>query len=211
MVGGMDALLPHPAAAEPASAAQWAAALMQHRQTILPKRLVAPGPDEQQLDAIFEAAAAAPDHGELLPWRFVVVPSAARERLGQVFAEALLERDPAAAATQIERAREKAFRAPALALAVVRAGGSEEVPVPERLVSLGCALQNMLLLATAFGYGSALTSGKALHAPGLRALFALGEDEQAVCFVSFGTAARRKPGRQRPTPQQYVSVLPSAP
>lgn len=206
-----DSLPTLPPGADGAAWAQWAAALIQHRQTILPKRLVAPGPDRQQLDAIFEAAAAAPDHGELLPWRFIVVPPDARERLAQVFADALLQRDPAAAAEQIERAREKAFRAPALALAVVRTSGRDEIPLPERLVSLGCALQNMLLLATALGYGSALTSGKALHAPGLRALFALGEDEQAVCFVSFGTAARRKPARRRPTPQQYVSVLPSAP
>lgn len=207
----MDSLPTLPAGAEAAAWAHWAAALIQHRQTILPKRLVEPGPDETELAAIFDAAAAAPDHGELLPWRFVVVPTAARERLAQVFGDALLERDPAAASEQIERAREKAFRAPALALAIVRSGGRDEIPMPERLVSLGCALQNMLLLATALGYGSALTSGKALHAPGLRTLFALAEDEQAVCFVSFGTAARRKPGRQRPTPEQYVSVLRSAP
>jgi nitroreductase len=207
----MDTLPSSCASVEPASWAQWAAALIQHRQTILPKRLVEPGPTEQELDAIFEAASAAPDHGELVPWRFVVVPSAARERLAQVFADALLERDPAAAAAQIERARETPPPPPALALAVVRSGDPDEIPMPERLVSLGCALQNMLLLATALGHGSALTSGKALHAPGLRALFALGADEQAVCFVSFGTAVRRKPGRQRPTPNQYVSVLPSSP
>lgn len=209
MVGAMDTLLPPTASVEPASWSQWAAALIQHRQTILPKRLIAPGPDEPELAAIFEAAASAPDHGELLPWRFIVVPSVARERLAQAFADALLERDPTAAAEQIERAREKAFRAPALALAVVRSSGGDDIPMAERLVSLGCALQNMLLLATALGYGSALTSGKALHAPGLRTLFALGDDEQAVCFVSFGTAARRKPGRDRPDPKQYVSILPS--
>src|SRR3569832_1546016 len=117
MVGAMDTLPPSCASVEPASWARWAAALIQHRQTILPKRLVEPGPTGQELDAIFEAASAAPDHGELLPWRFIVVPSAAREQLAQAFAEALLERDPAAAVAQIERAREKAFRAPARALA----------------------------------------------------------------------------------------------
>ncbi|HEY5676233.1 MAG TPA: nitroreductase family protein, partial [Myxococcales bacterium] len=89
----MDALPPPPASAEPAAAAQWAAALIQHRQTILPKRLGAPGPDDLQLAAILEAAAAAPDHGELVPWRFVLVPGEARERLAQVFADALVERD----------------------------------------------------------------------------------------------------------------------
>ena len=55
-----------------------AAALMQTRQTILPKRLMAPGPDAEQLALILGAAASAPDHGQLLPWRFVLVPQASR-------------------------------------------------------------------------------------------------------------------------------------
>ena len=64
--------------------------LMQTRQTILPKRLVQPGPDPAQLRLILEAAASAPDHGQLLPWRFVTVPDAARAALAEVFGEALL-------------------------------------------------------------------------------------------------------------------------
>lgn len=209
MVRGMDALPPPPASAEPSASAQWAWALIQHRQTILPKRLGEPGPDEGQLDLILQAAAAAPDHGELLPWRFVLIPAAARSRLAEVFAAALLERDPAAAQEQVARAREKAFRAPVLLLAVVRMGPpGDDIPPAERLVSAGCAIQNMLLMATAQGFGSALTSGKALHATGLRTLFGLGQDEQAICFVSVGTAAKRKPGRQRPDPAQFVSTLP---
>ena len=43
------------------------AALLQARQTVLPKRLGAPGPDAAQLAAILGAAAHAPDHGGLLP------------------------------------------------------------------------------------------------------------------------------------------------
>lgn len=212
MVQDMDALPPPPASAEPSASAQWAWALIHHRQTILPRRLDEPGPNEEQLDLILQAAAAAPDHGELLPWRFVLVPAAARPRLAEVFAAALLERDPAAAEEQVARAREKAFRAPVLMLAVVRMGPpGDEVPPPERLVSAGCALQNMLLMATAQGFGSALTSGKALHAAGLRALFGLADDEQAVCFVSVGTAVKRKRGRIRPEPRQFVSSLPTEP
>jgi len=208
MVRAMDALPPPPASTEPSACAQWAWALIQHRQTILPKRLGDPGPDERQLEMILQAAAAAPDHGELLPWRFVLVPAASRARLAEEFAAALLERDPAAAQEQVARAREKAFRAPVLMLAVVRIGpAGDDVPPAERLVSAGCAIQNMLLMATAQGFGSALTSGKALQASGLRALFGLADHEQALCFVSVGTAVKRKPGRQRPDPSQFVSTL----
>jgi nitroreductase len=185
-----------------------AAALIQQRRTVLPKRLSEPGPDAAQLEQIFIAAAAAPDHGERLPWRFVVIPAQERGRLAEAFAASLLERDAQATPEQVAQAREKAFRSPLLLLAVVDTGAPEDpIPAAERYVSAGCAIQNMLLMATALGFDSALTSGKAMESKGLRELFALQAAEHAVCFVSIGTADRRKPPRQRPEPGRFVSTL----
>ncbi len=184
------------------------ATLMQSRQTILPKRLVAPGPDALQLDMILAAAATAPDHGQLLPWRFIVVPEGARGLLAEQFVKALRERDPNALPEQVEQAREKAYRAPLLMLAVVNgACGDPDVDLNERIVSAGCAIQNMLLMATAQGFGSALTSGKALKSAGLRSLFMLSADDQALCFVSMGTVVTRKAQRTRPGAADYVTHL----
>lgn len=187
--------------------ADWAAALIEARQTVLPKRLVDPGPDPAQLRQILEAAAHAPDHDRQVPWRFVIVPAERRAELGEAFAQALRARDPLATAEQMEQAREKALRGPLLMLAVVRLEPGGDIPAEERILSTGCAIQNMLLVATAQGFGSALTSGKAMHSPALRSLFALGDDEQALCFISIGTAASRKPRPPRPSQAAYVSVL----
>jgi len=182
--------------------------LMQARQTILPRRLGGAGPDAGQLQQILLAASAAPDHGQLLPWRFVLVPQNARQRLAEVFGQALLERDSAATPEQLAQACEKAHRAPLLMLAVVDGRrGDLKIDLFERLTSAGCAVQNMLLMATAMGYGSALTSGKALKSAGLRQLFGLEEGEHALCFISMGTAQSRKPAHQRPAPRDYVSIL----
>ena len=185
-----------------------ASALMQTRQTILPKRLMAPGPDVQQLALILDAAASAPDHGQLLPWRFVLVPQASRERLAEVFGAALLERDAAATPEQLAQARDKAQRSPLLMLVIVDGlRGDPDIDLFERIVSAGCAVQNMLLMATALGYGSALTSGKALKCVGLRTLFGLGEGEHALCFVNIGTVHSHKRERLRPVPADYVRTL----
>ena len=81
----------------------------------------------------------------------------------------------------------------------------------ERLLSAGCAIQNMLLVATALGFASALTSGKALRSPALEHLFSLQAGEQAVCFLSLGTATKRKPARLRPEPGRYISFLAATP
>ena len=186
--------------------------LIQARQTILPRRLVAPGPDEEQFQSMMEAASAAPDHGQLLPWRFVLVPEAQRATLAEVFAQALTERDAQATDEQREQAREKAFRAPRLLLLVVDAScGDPEVDLSERLLSAGAAVQNVMLVATAQGFGSALTSGKALKSDTLRRALALREPEQAVCFLSIGTVASRRPVRPRPAVADYLSTWGSRP
>jgi len=198
-----------PALEQPAN--DWPAVvgeLIQARQTVLPKRLLGPGPDAAQQHSILAAAAAAPDHGQLLPWRFIAVPDAQRERLAEVFGQALLERDAEATPEQVAQAREKAHRAPWLMLVVVDGlRGDPAVDLAERILSAGCAVQNALLMATALGFGSALTSGKALKSTSLRALFGLHAGEHALCFVSVGAVRSRKPARVRPAVADYLSTL----
>lgn len=182
--------------------------LMQSRQTILPKRLSAPAPDAEQLEMILGAAASAPDHGQLLPWRLVLLPQGARWMLADVFGAALLERDPNATPAQVGQARDKAHRSPLLMLLLVDGQrGDPDIDLFERIVSAGCAVQNMMLMATALGFGSALTSGKALKSTGLRRLFGLTDAEHALCFVSIGSVQTRQHARLRPVPCDYVSTL----
>jgi nitroreductase len=184
--------------------------LIASRQTVLPKRLVEPGPTPDQLDELLKLAAAAPDHGLLTPWRFIVVPAAQRHRLAEVFALALADRDSQATPAQIAQAREKAHRAPLLMVAVACLGPSEpDTPMLERMVSMGAAIQNLLLGAHALGFGAGLTSGQAMSSPRLRTLLALGDGETPVCCINVGTATQRSQRKAlRPAPAQFARVLP---
>lgn len=182
--------------------------LQQSRSHVAPPRLVEPGPNAVQLQQLVLAAAQAPDHERLRPWRLVLVPAPRRDALGQAFEAALLQRDPQADADARVAARDKALRAPCLLLAVVKhPQHPDDVPLIERLVSLGCALQNLLLAAQAMGLGSGLTSGQAMASQPLRSLFGLAEQEQAVCFVNVGTVSAHKAPRERPAVQDVLSSL----
>ena len=186
-----------------------AQALISSRQNVSPKRLMEPGPTAPQIDAMLSLAAAAPDHGLLTPWRFIVVPAGQRHRLAEVFALALIDRDPGATLEQIEAAREKAFRAPLLLVAVACLGPRDpDTPPLERMVSMGAAIQNLLLGAHAMGFGAGLTSGQAMASPRLHRLCCLHDGEVPVCCVNIGTVGKRKAFlRARPVPSELISEL----
>ena len=182
--------------------------LIHSRQHVSPKRLGDPGPGPEQVEKILTAAGAAPDHGQLTPWRLVIVPPERRRLLADAFAEALVERDVEATAEQIQEAREKAHRGPFLVLVIARLDPALGPAHPqERLISAGCAVQNMLLAAHAMGFGAGLSSGRALYSGRIRQLFGLGPDEQPLCFMTVGTVLRHKFSRQRPTLGDYTSTL----
>lgn len=187
----------------------FAQALISSRQNVSPKRLAAPGPTGGQLDALLGLAAAAPDHGLLNPWRFIAVPIVQRHRLAEVFALALIDRDPGATLEQIGSAREKAYRAPLLIVAVACLGPREpDTPPLERMVSMGAAIQNLLLGAHAMGFGAGLTSGQAMASPRMKELCGLGEGESAVCCINIGSVTQRKGmARVRPSPLMFLTEL----
>ena len=194
-----------------ADAEQFVSGVIHARQNTAPRRLHAPGPSGTQLRELLRAAAAAPDHARLNPWRFLLIPEDRRVDLAQAFRDALSERDSEATANQLDATAEKATRSPMLLLAV--ADMSQRQPAiagPERLVSLGCAIQNMLLLASAMGFGSGLSSGGALQSRALRETFGILTEEIAVCFISFGTVDVNKPARARSETAAFFSVYTGA-
>jgi nitroreductase len=178
------------------SLADLALALIGSRYSVAPKRLFAPGPDEMQLQQLVEAAACAPDHHDLRPWRLVRIRDEQRERLAALFEAIARERHPPPDTQDLERSRAKAFRAPVLLLAVLRlAPDDPDVPDAERAVTLGAALMNLLLAAHGMGFGAMLTSGRSVRTARFARAFGLGQDEQALCFVSIGTPSevQRRP------------------
>jgi nitroreductase len=197
------------AAASDADGFGFAQALIETRQNVSPKRLIEPGPSPQQFEALMSLVAAAPDHGLLMPWRFIVVPASRRHALAEVFALALIDRDPGATLGQIESAREKAYRAPLLMVVVACLGPREpDIPRLERMISVGAAVQNLLLGVHAMGFGAGLTSGRAMKSKRMHALCGLGPEEFAVCCVNIGTVSKRKGAvRSRPLPAAFVTEV----
>ena len=80
------------------------------RRTVPQIKMAEPGPSEAELRVMLEAGCAAPDHGRVRPWRFLVVRGEARQRLGELFAEAALAANPAASAADVCNEAENSHR-----------------------------------------------------------------------------------------------------
>lgn len=153
-------------------------------------RLVDPGPDTDELALLLSAAIAAPDHGEARPWRFVVFRGDDRERFGAVL-EAAARRRAAAEDAELddERAtkeRRRFLRAPVV-VAVVCRMQARRVLQSEQRDAVAAATQNLLVAATARGWGSVWRTGEAAASPEVRHALGLADDDVIVAFVYLGT------------------------
>lgn len=162
---------------------------------VSPVALDAPGPSGDALASILEAAVAAPDHGRMRPWRFILIEGSARDKFGALLAESLRRREPAAPAGKLEAERKKALRAPLIVVvaAVLQAGA--KVPEVEQIVAVGAAAQNMLVAAYALGFGGFWRTGAIAYDAAMKRALGLAETDAIVGFLYLGTT--KTPGQPR--------------
>jgi nitroreductase len=179
--------------------------LLKQRRSVPPQFLAAPGPEGEQLDALLTIAARVPDHGKLVPWRFIVFAGPARERAGEVVARVFRERNPQANDEQVASERKRLLHAPVIVAVVSRARQHAKIPLWEQELSAGAVCMTMLTAASAMGYaGSWLTNWFSFDRTVLSA-FGLAEDERIAGFVHLGTPTAPISDRDRPVMADIVS------
>jgi len=151
------------------------------------RALSEPAPDSGALELIFSAAARAPDHGRLRPWRFVVVCGAARERFGALLADQLRRTHPQTAEESLQRERLKAFRAPLIVVVAAHCDRAVKIPVIEQTLSAGAAAHAMMLAAFALGFNAMWKTGAAAYDATVKQALGLEPDDAIVGFLYLGT------------------------
>lgn len=162
---------------------------------VSPAALDAPGPSGDALQKILEAAVAAPDHGRMRPWRFILIEGTARDTFGGLLAESLSRREPTAPAGKLKAERKKALRAPLIVVVAASVQSNAKVPEIEQLVAVGAAAQNMLVAAYALGFGGFWRTGAIAYDPAMKRALGLAEADAIVGFLYLGTT--KTPGQPR--------------
>jgi nitroreductase len=150
-------------------------------------RLAEPGPNPEHLDKLLEAAARAPDHGRLRPWRFIVLKDALREAFTTAAAEAKRARLPAMTAEQLAAEREKMARSPTIVVVGCAVNRDQtKVPEIEQVVAVAAAAENLFLAAHDMGYGVMWKTGAAAYDAAVKAVVGLRPDDHIVAIMHLG-------------------------
>ncbi|KUI99888.1 NAD(P)H nitroreductase [Vibrio sp. MEBiC08052] len=148
-------------------------------------KLGAPAPEGKVLENIIRAGLRAPDHGGLMPWRFVIAQEHGLKKLSDILVQAVIADNGDEA--QLEKVKNAPFRAPMVITVIAKVTPHEKVPALEQHLSAGCAVQAMHMAAQAQGFQGVWRSGKWMFHPLVHQAFGLEGDDEIVGFLYLGT------------------------
>lgn len=172
--------------------------LLTTRRSIKPVEMTGPGPTPAELETILTIGARVPDHGKIVPWRFIVFEGDARAKAGEIFAKVFRLKNVTATPDQVEAEKKRFMHAPLVIAVVSRTSKHPKVPSWEQELSAGASAMNIVHAAHALGYvANWLTGWMAFDRDVLNAL-GLSEDEKIAGFIHIGKAERSADDRPRP-------------
>lgn len=173
-------------------------ALLERRRSLPLRALLAPGPVPEELDRMLAIAARVPDHGRLVPWRFIVLEGAAREVAGDRLDALYATQNPGLASEKAHMWRDYLLRAPVTVVVVSRADPAAKIPELNQVLSAGAACMNLILAAHALGYSALWLLKWPGRDPAAAALLGVGEGEKVAGFIHIGRPATQVEDRPRP-------------
>lgn len=174
------------------------------RRSVLADMMDGPGPSDAELRQIVGAGIRVPDHGRLMPWRFVVIRGGARHELGEVIGEAFRRDNPDAEAKRVDRERLRFTRAPVVVAVVSQVNKAHKIPEWEQILSSGAACQTMLIAALSMGYAAQWLTEWYAYDPLVGEALGLHGDDRVAGFLYIGNADAPN-DRVRPTYEDVVS------
>ena len=170
------------------------------RRSVPSKQLGEPGPDHATLLRMLASAVRVPDHGKLVPFRFIRLQGEARHALGDLLAARTLHLQPDAADAVVEKDRARFSHAPVIVIVVARLTPGHKVPEQEQLLTAGSVCFALLQAAQALGFGAQWLTGWMAYDDAVAATLGLSADERIAGFIHIGTPKMEAPERERPDP-----------
>lgn len=179
--------------------------LLHRRRSVPPQFLAEPGPDAAELEALLAAAARVPDHGKIVPWRFIVFKGEGRVRAGEALASLVREDDPNASPERLAAERRRLAHAPLVIAVVSRAAPHVKVPEWEQVLSAGAVAMTLTVAAVSLGYATSWLTEWPTYDARARSALGLSAGETLAGFIHIGTPTLQPEDRVRPVMADIVT------
>lgn len=178
---------------------------LDERRSVPSMQLGEPGPDEASLLRMLGSAVRVPDHGKLVPFRFLRIAGADRAALGEFLAERTLQRSPDISPALLEKERQRFSYAPLVVTVIARLRREHKIPEQEQLLTAGCVCFALLQAAQALGFGAQWLTAWMAYDEAVVAKLGLTDAERIAGFIHIGTPRLQVPERERPDPATLLS------
>ena len=161
--------------------------LLKTRRSLKPVELCGPGPSAAEIDTLLTVASRVPDHGKLVPWRFIVFTGGGLQKLASFQAE--LYKQTAGSAFKEDKHR-KLLTTPGECSHVISIGMKRSLkaglPEMEDIAAVACAVQNIYLSVAAYGLGGYWTTGGITYREEAKSFFNLEKEDRLMGFFYLG-------------------------
>jgi nitroreductase len=170
------------------------ATIIKGRRTVKPFMMNGNKIPNEQIHQLFELADWAPTHGLTEPWRFIVY--ADPNEFCRTHAGLYQQNTPAKEFNQgvYDNLAAQGSKASHVIISVMRRGSLPKIPVGEELAATACAIQNLLLGATALGIASYWGTGGLILKPALKAFLNLRDEDEVMGVLYLGYADEHPKG-----------------
>lgn len=155
--------------------------------------------------ALLELADWAPTHGLTEPWRFVVYENPAdfchkHAELYKMYtpAENFIDASYNNFMTQGDKASH-------VIVPVMKRGDLPKIPVFEEIIAASCAVENLLLGATALNINAFWSTGGMILKPAMKDFLGLGDDDHVMGVLYLGYADEQPEGRRKIPLEQKIT------
>jgi len=161
-----------------------------------------PGPDASQVEHLLGIAARVPDHGKLAPWRFILFEGEARSSFGTILGKVWAVKNADSTPDQTRFEQQRFQRAPLVIAVISTVIEQHKVPLWEQELSAGAVCQNLLIAASAMGFGAQWLTEWYAYDPDIKDALGLRSGERIAGYIYIGTA--NEDVMERPRPRAHV-------
>lgn len=172
------------------------------------KLVQAPGPSDDDLDKILNAAMTAPDHGALRPWRFKIIRGQeAIKEFADLSYKLRQTSDKPFSEEKLASSKAWLYEVP-LVIAVatqVNHQVSDKIDEIEQYLATGAAMTQILNACHFLGYGAFWSTGIATYIDEFQTAIGFDSlDYRFMGFIAIGTPKVPTPQKDRPNYQEFI-------